>query len=416
MGGQLYISNPALTNLNGLANLTSVGGNLEIGGNFGGNAALTNCQGIALLLGWPNGPPDDSVVGEITIQSNSTGCNSVEQVLASVSGPTQPTITNAVSIGGGAIELEFTPSTTTDTLFPVTGYAAACVGAFADQRESPASALLDNTPVSRTLTVSGYGAVSVLSDIKIDVDITHSDPSDLYISLTTPEGTVIVLWNQGAAGAENLVGTFPTTLTPVDAVGNIAAETMDGDWVLMIEDRHVGPLVREGVLNAWGVSITERLANTSANSPITVNEATRGRDYACTVAPVTGLGTAPVSESVTVNVPLELPATPTITATDYDDRTIQLTVSVADNGGTDITAYSASCTDGTTAVTGTSSTPKIKVTGLTNETAYTCTVSATNAVGTSEASAATASITPEALSRGLPVWLLYEASKNKQAE
>jgi hypothetical protein len=47
------------------------------------NAALTNCQGIALLLGWPNGPPDDSVGGEITIQSNSTGCNSVEQVLAS---------------------------------------------------------------------------------------------------------------------------------------------------------------------------------------------------------------------------------------------------------------------------------------------------------------------------------------------
>jgi subtilisin-like proprotein convertase family protein len=340
----------------------------------------------------------------------------VEQVLASVSRPTQPTITNAVSIGDGAIELEFTPSTTTNTLFPVTGYAAACVGAFADQRESPASALLDNTPVSRTLTVSGYGAVSVLSDIKIDVDITHSDPSDLYISLTTPEGTVIVLWNQGAAGAENLVGTFPTTLTPVDAVGNIAAETMDGDWVLMIEDRHVGPLVREGVLNAWGVSITERLANTSANSPITVNEATRGRDYACTVAPVTGLGTAPVSESVTVNVPFELPATPIITATDYDDRTIHLTVSVADNGGTDITAYSASCTDGTTAVTGTSSTPRIKVTGLTNETAYTCTVSATNAVGTSGTSAATESITPEALSRGLPVWLLYEASKNKQAE
>ena len=108
VGGDLYIyENAALTNLGGLANLTSVGDELYIGINtalanidglakltsVGGflnianNTALTNCQGIAPVLGWPNGPPADSVVGDITISRNATGCNSVDEILASYSPP-----------------------------------------------------------------------------------------------------------------------------------------------------------------------------------------------------------------------------------------------------------------------------------------------------------------------------------------
>ena len=271
--------------------------------------------------------------------------------------------------------------------------------------------MLDNTPITRTLTVSGYDPVAVLSDIEVDIDITHSDPADLYITLTTPEGTELLLWNQSSTGAEDMVGTFPTTLTPVDAISTVGRQAMDGDWVLNVEDVDVGPIVREGVLNSWGLHISERLATAGPESPITVNGATRGRDYSCTVAPVTGLGVLPVSDPVTVTVPLELPAAPTITSTEYEDGTIRLTVSVADNGGADITEYAATCTDGTNTFTGTSSTPTIEVTGLTNGTAYTCTASATNAVGSSGASAATDSITPEALSSGLPLWLLYEATQ-----
>jgi len=94
VGGDLEIeNNQSLTNLDGLANLTSVG---ELFANIGtlrgylqiyNNDVLTNCQGIAPVLGWPSGPPDDSVGGEITIESNATGCNSVEEILASYSPP-----------------------------------------------------------------------------------------------------------------------------------------------------------------------------------------------------------------------------------------------------------------------------------------------------------------------------------------
>ena len=124
MGGDLYIgSNDLLINLDALANLTSVGGYLDIDD----NDALTNCQGPAPVLGWPNGPPADSVVGDITISSNATGCNSVEEILASVSGPSQPVINTATG-GNESISLGFALSTTPDALFPITGYEAVCAG------------------------------------------------------------------------------------------------------------------------------------------------------------------------------------------------------------------------------------------------------------------------------------------------
>lgn len=68
------------------------------------------------------------------------------------------------------------------------------------------------------------------------------------------------------------------------------------------------------------------------------------------------------------------------------------------NGGANITAYTASCVTGTVAaVTGTASSSPITVTGLTNGAAYTCTVTATNSVGTGPASGSV-SVTPMAAS------------------
>ena len=105
------------------------------------------------------------------------------------------------------------------------------------------------------------------------------------------------------------------------------------------------------------------------------------------------------------------PSTPIIAATDFGDGEIVLAVSVGDDGGTDITGYEATCTDGTNTFTGTSTSSPITVSGLTNDVAYTCTVTATNSVGTSTASAATDPITPEETATGLPIWLLYQATQ-----
>ena len=106
-----------------------------------------------------------------------------------------------------------------------------------------------------------------------------------------------------------------------------------------------------------------------------------------------------------------VPARPVITETEINSEEITLSFVVGDNGGASITGYNATCTDGTNTFTGTSTSSPITVSGLTNDVAYTCKVTATNSVGTSSVSAATASITPEETATGLPIWLLYQATQ-----
>ena len=64
----------------------------------------------------------------------------------------------------------------------------------------------------------------------------------------------------------------------------------------------------------------------------------------------------------------------------------------SDNGGLAITSYTVTASPGGATATGSSS--PITVTGLTNGTAYTFTVTATNPIGTSDASSASSSVTP----------------------
>jgi hypothetical protein len=106
------------------------------------------------------------------------------------------------------------------------------------------------------------------------------------------------------------------------------------------------------------------------------------------------------------------PSAPRITNIDYGDSEAYLTVSVSNNGSSAITSYTATCTDGTTQYTGTSSTSRITVSGLTNGVGYRCSVTATNAAGTSTPSASSPPIVPGYVPTGLPIWLLYEAVKS----
>ena len=139
-------NNPALTSLDGLGSLTAVENALSIYR----NAALTNCQGLAPVLGWLDG--SDSVEGSIYLSTNGgagSECNSVEAIVASVSGPSKPIINTATG-GVGSVSLAFSLSTTTDNAFPITGYEAVCSGSthigpsyFQEERATG-----DNSPIT----------------------------------------------------------------------------------------------------------------------------------------------------------------------------------------------------------------------------------------------------------------------------
>ncbi|WP_313588412.1 fibronectin type III domain-containing protein, partial [Aquidulcibacter sp.] len=97
-------------------------------------------------------------------------------------------------------------------------------------------------------------------------------------------------------------------------------------------------------------------------------------------------------------VTLTVPGSPTLVALDPSNTSIKVHYSAPTaTGGSAITSYTASCAAGGATRTGIGTTSPIDVTGLSNGTAYSCSITATNATGTSASSTA-ASATP-----GLPI-------------
>jgi hypothetical protein len=136
-------------------------------------------------------------------------------------------------------------------------------------------------------------------------------------------------------------------------------------------------------------------SNTGATSPIVVSSLTNGKNYTCSANATNAMGTGANSPGVTFvagAVP-DAPTAVTVTAT-RGTGTVTFTAPAA-NGAT-ITKFTATCTssDGGTTRTGISTHSPINVVMMTIGKTYTCTVTATNAIGTSAASIASNTFTP----------------------
>jgi titin len=165
--------------------------------------------------------------------------------------------------------------------------------------------------------------------------------------------------------------------------------------------------------NTFATSSDTTFSVTGGSSPLAITGLTNGTPYSCSVVATNSSGSSAASTAV-VAIPKipTAPGIPTISQTDYGDGEIYLYVTVADNGGSAITGYTATCSDGVSSYAGSSAGSPVTVAGLVNGTAYSCSVTVTNAIGTSASSAPTGSITPEeGIGGGLPVWLLYQATQ-----
>jgi len=92
------------------------------------------------------------------------------------------------------------------------------------------------------------------------------------------------------------------------------------------------------------------------------------------------------------------PDAPTIGAATAGDASADIAFRApASNGGAAITGYEATCVAGADSISATGTGSPVTVTGLTNDTTYDCSVSATNSVGTSSASSPV-SVTPSVTS------------------
>jgi len=202
-------------------------------------------------------------------------------------------------------------------------------------------------------------------------------------------GTSSVIWNTtpktsaftATAGSGFFVDTTSATIT-----ATLPASPSAGD-IIAFKDYAETFATNNFIIARNG----NKIQGSAENSTITTNRASLVLVYVDATK-----GWLFTNESNVGNLTATAPNAPTIgtaTATSQTTATVTFTAP-ADDGGEPITQYTAtSSPDGITGTLNQAGSGTITVSGLTKETAYTFTVTATNAIGTSAASAASNSIT-----------------------
>jgi subtilisin-like proprotein convertase family protein len=92
-----------------------------------------------------------------------------------------------------------------------------------------------------------------IDDITVDIEITHPWRGDLDISLTSPTGTAVNLQDDVDYDDEDdVIGTYPTTITPAESLDAFLGKDGAGAWTLWIADRDDQDL---GTLHRWAVHL-----------------------------------------------------------------------------------------------------------------------------------------------------------------
>lgn len=254
-------------------------------------------------------------------------------------------------------------------------------------------------------------------------NVLHRDPEQAGYAywlniLDKKLDTVENVLSNFAAGKENYDAVLPTiasgirytpmsrvAVATVPAAPTIGAGTAGNGSASVV---FTAPAVNGGsVITAYTATCSGSGASKTATglaSPLLVTGLTNGVAYTCSVKAANAQGSSLASGSVTVTPsavatppdPVTVPGAPTIGTATAGNTSASIAFSApAATGGAAITGYTVSCTGAGATKTASGTTSPVAVTGLTNGTAYSCSVTATNSAGSGTASA-TVSVTPSA--------------------
>jgi hypothetical protein len=197
--------------------------------------------------------------------------------------------------------------------------------------------------------------------------------------------------------ATNKIGTSP----PSSASNSVTPATVpDAPAIVAVKaDKAAAKVSFKAPASNGGIHITSYTVTSSAGqtasgpaSPITVKGLANGTAYTFTVTATNKIGTGPPSSPSNSVTPATVPDAPTTVAAKADKAEAKVSFKApASNGGSHITSYTVTSSAGQTA-SGPAS--PIAVKGLTNGTAYTFTVTATNKIGTGPPSSASNRVMP----------------------
>ncbi|MDP9334601.1 MAG: fibronectin type III domain-containing protein, partial [Actinomycetota bacterium] len=254
---------------------------------------------------------------------------------------------------------------------------------------NPAATTPTNTSIQFATRTSDNGATwSAFSPLN---GTTITSPNGRYLqyratldstdTTRTPQLTSVQVSATGA----------PTTVPGAPTIGTATRGNGSGSVTFTPPANNGGSAITSYTATCASTNSGATGSNTGPGSPIVVSGLTNGKTYTCTVTAQNAQGSSAPSAESNSFVPATVPGAPTIgTATRGNGSASVTFTAPANNGGSAITGYTATCTSTNSGVLGSNTGPAspITVTGLTNGKTYTCTVTAANAVGTSTPSAA----------------------------
>src|SRR5664280_2720971 len=233
-----------------------------------------------------------------------------------------------------------------------------------------------------TVTSSPGGITAIGSASPITVTgLTNGTSYTFTVTATNVNGT------GPASAASNSV--TPSTVPGAPTIGTATAGNAQATVTFTAPVNNGGSSITGYTVTSSPGSIT----GTGSASPITVTGLINGTAYTFTLTAINANGIGLASSASNSVTPATVPGAPSIgTATAGNAQATVIFTAPVSNGGSAITGYMATSSPGS--FTGTGTTSPIIVAGLTIGTAYTFTVTATNAIGTSVASSGSNSVTP----------------------
>ena len=366
-------------------------------------------------LSWTPGPANNFPVKSWTVEAFTAG-STTPAATANVLGATATTGTVTGLTNGTAYTLDVVatnaggnsaPSARSAAVTPATTPGAPTIG--------------PPTPGDSSATVTWSAPVdnggSAVTGYSVQL-VNGSTGATIGAPRTAAAGATSLLWTGLLNGssyfwtvaAYNAVGTGGSsapsaTVVPAGLPGaptGVTAMRGDGSvdvrWTAPASDG--GSPITGYTITAFAGSTAGPTANVTggASTSGTVTGLTNGTAYTFTVSAVTAVGTGTPSAVAGPVTPASAPAAPTAVTATAGDASAKVSWTAAASGGSAITGYTVQAFDTTGAQVGAdvpATLTSVNVGGLTNGTAYTFKVTATNAVGSSAASLPSAAVTPK---------------------